>query len=235
MSKYNHTVLVVDDDWDIIEIISIYLKKEGYKVITADHGKKAIQLVIDINPHLIILDRLLPDTDGIEVCKSIRKYSLNPIIFLTCKDEDCEKIMGLNTGGDDYITKPFNPNELVARVNAHLRRYNYNKKHPTDFIAYDNIFINLKNHKVWVDNIYINLSAKEYKILTLLITNPGKLFTMSEIYENVWKDISLGDNSTIMVHISNIRKKIEKDPSNPKYITTVRGQGYMFNDVPQEG
>ncbi len=224
-------VLVVDDEPEICELINLYLSREGFEVSTAKNSQEALKLAREKEPDLIILDILLPDIDGIEICMELRKITEVPIIFLSCKGESEDKIMGLTVGGDDYITKPFSPGEMVARVKAHLRRSRLMQekdKEQTSRLVFPNLVIDLLSHEVLLGGKKIDLSSMEFKILAVLAQNPNKVFSAEELYEKAWGSNSMGDFRTLMVHISNLRKKIEPDPSQPRYITTIRGVGYKF-------
>lgn len=225
-------ILIVDDEPEIKELIRMYLLKEGFNVIYASNGEQAYKIALLEKPDLIILDILLPGQDGIETCTKLRKNIDVPILFLSCKNQDIDKILGLAVGGDDYITKPFSPSVLVARVKAHLRRSHQlsEAKNKSQSLIYPGLEINIVSHSVLVNNFPITLTAKEFEILVFLAKNPNRVFYASQIFERIWVNGSLdGDDRTIMVHISNLRKKIEQDPANPKYIVTVRGFGYKFN------
>ncbi|MBP3041720.1 response regulator transcription factor [Bacillaceae bacterium Marseille-Q3522] len=229
-------ILIVDDDQDIREILKLYLEKEGFAIVMAADGKKALQLVDQYDPDLIFLDIIMPGLDGFETCQAIREKTSVPILFLSAKEDDIDKILGLRIGGDDYITKPFSPGVLIARVKAHLRRKRQqlsvagsNKKTVSQTLRYPGLMIDREACVVKVNNRIVNLSAKEYQLLCLMAEHPDRVYNVDHIFELVWGENSLGDNRTVMVHISNLRKKIEADPSNPKYVLTVRGIGYKFN------
>lgn len=225
-------ILVVDDETEISELIALYLSKNGYSVITAYTGYSALDLVAKHNPDLIVLDIFLPDIDGLELCQEIRKKSDAPVIFLSCKSEETDKILGLAVGGDDYITKPFSPGELIARIKAHLRRNRISsvkKEQKSDTIEYPGIIIDFLSHSVIVDDKSVALSSKEFEILAILVQNPNVLFSLGQIYDSIWGVDNFGDTRTVMVHMSNLRKKIEADPANPKFILTIKGVGYKFN------
>jgi DNA-binding response OmpR family regulator len=225
-------ILVVDDEVEIGELLDLYLTKEGYEVATALDGRQAMDIVTNEKIDLIILDVLLPGLDGIEVCTEIRKITDVPIIFLSCRGDDIDKVMGLVAGGDDYITKPFSPREIVARVKAHLRRYRMTaaaREEPPRVLRYRGLEIDLPACVVRVRGQEVYLSHKEFEVLSLLAQNPDKVFSADELFERLWQMQSLGDIRTVMVHISNVRKKIEKNPAAPEYILTVRGAGYKFN------
>ncbi len=225
-------VLVVDDEAEISQLLSLYLAKEGYDVIVAGDGAQAIEAVRRNRVDCVILDVLLPDLDGIEVCTELRKMTDVPVVFLSCRDEDMDKVMGLVAGGDDYMTKPFSPRELVARVRAHLRRYRMvsaaKEKGRPSILRYEGLEIDLESCSVRVRGEPVYLSHKEFELLSLLAQNPDRVFSADEIFEKLWKMQSFGDIRTVMVHISNLRKKIEQNPAAPEYVLTVRGAGYKF-------
>lgn len=223
------TILVVDDEKEIRELIEIYLKNEGYNVITAEDGLQALEIVKKNTIHLIVLDVMLPNIDGIQVCKNIREYLDVPIIMLSAKREDNDKILGIITGADDYIAKPFNPLELVVRVKAQLRRYLKTTILPkNNEIIIDDLVINSNNHKVTIGENEIKFTGKEFEILKLLAENKNVVFSSRKIYESVWKEEFYESDSTIMTHIKNIREKLRDNVKNPKYIKTVWGVGYKI-------
>lgn len=225
------TILIVDDEAEIVELLSLYLIREGYEVISTNSGPQAIEYVSAHRPDLIILDNLLPGLDGIEVCRQLRTMVNTPIVFISCKNKDIDIILGLGVGGDDYITKPFSPSQLVARVKAHLRRthmLNQQKGNPLR-LNYNGLEIDLNSHQVKVDGHPVSLSAKEFDVLVLLAKTPERVYRIEHLYQLIWGLESLGDTRTLMVHISNLRKKLEPNPAEPKYIMTVRGVGYKFN------
>lgn len=225
-------VLVVDDEAEISQLVSLYLAKEGYDVIVAGDGAQAIDAVRRTKVDFVILDVLLPDLNGIEVCTELRKMTDVPVVFLSCRDEDMDKVMGLVAGGDDYMTKPFSPRELVARVKAHLRRYRMvsaaKEKGRPPALRYDGLEIDLESCNVSVRGEPVHLSHREFELLSLLAQNPDRVFSADEIFEKLWKMQSFGDIRTVMVHVSNLRKKIEQNPAAPEYVLTVRGAGYKF-------
>ncbi|RUS46498.1 response regulator transcription factor [Cohnella sp. AR92] len=230
----NASVLVVDDESEITDLIALYLEREGFRVHTADNGPDAIRLADSVAPDLIILDINLGQPDGIEVCRSLRKGSgaYIPILFLSCKAEDNDIIHALSEGGDDYITKPFSPSTLVARVSAHIRRRRMRERLPeaTDTVLiFGELEIDMQRFEVKRGGELIPLSVKEFELLTVLSRQPNRVFPLDELYRLVWHSDSMGDTRTLMVHISNLRKKIEPDPLNPSYIQTVRGFGYRFS------
>lgn len=224
--------MVIDDEKEINELIQSYLKKEGYDIYSAYDGKTALKMVTEVNPDLIILDIMLPDIDGKDLCFEIRKQTNCSILFLSCKSEELDKIIALSVGGDDYITKPFLPGELMARINAHLRRSrmaHFNM--PQDEVYhFPGLTVSIDNHEVFVDDQPVSLTAKEFEILSILVKNPKRVFSMEQLFQMVWKTESLdGDSNTIMVYISNLRRKLEINENNPKYIINIRGVGYKFN------
>ena len=223
-------ILIVDDEYDIRHLIYRYLTKEQYTVITAENGNRAIELLKSENPDLVVLDIFLPDIDGFEVCQELRKFSNTPIIFLSSKSDDMDKILALGLGGDDYITKPFSLSELAARIKAHLRRNRLliadNGRQTLNFPG---LKIDLTKLMVYVTDKPITLSAKEFQLLTTLAQNPNRLYSTEQLFDLIWGRDNLGDTITVAVHISNLRKKIEEDPANPTYILTIRNMGYKFN------
>jgi DNA-binding response OmpR family regulator len=228
MSKYN--VLVVDDEDEIRDAIEIYLRSEDIKVIKAKDGLDALEILEESDIHLIIMDIMMPKMDGIKATFRIREKNNIPIIMLSAKSEDTDKILGLNIGADDYITKPFNPLELVARVKSQLRRYVnfgvYNQSN--DEIDIRGLVLNKGTKTVKLDDEEIRLTPIEYKILELLMENKGRVFSIDEIYEKVWKEPSYNAENTVAVHIRRIREKIEINPKDPKYLKVVWGIGYKI-------
>lgn len=228
MEKYN--VLVVDDEVEIRDAIEIYLKNEGISVLKAKDGVDALMLLEDEVVHLIIMDIMMPRLDGIKATFKIRENKNIPIIILSAKSEDTDKILGLNIGADDYITKPFNPMELVARVKSQLRRYinlgNFNIGR--EELAANGLVLDKNSKLVTVDGEEVRLTAIEYKILELLIENKGRVFSIEEIYERVWREPCYNGENTVAVHIRRIREKIEINPKEPKYLKVVWGIGYKI-------
>ncbi|MCM3270478.1 response regulator transcription factor [Paenibacillus elgii] len=224
-------ILIVDDEAEIVELISLYLRKEGYDVLHSGNGAEALAMVREHCPDLVILDILLPEMDGIEVCRQIRKSYNTPILFLSCKSEDMDIILGFSIGGDDYITKPFSPGQLVARVKAHLRRSQLLEQHKEDsqYLSFPGLEIDLLSRTVKASGGLVPLSSKEFDLLLHLARSPGKVLPLEQLYKMTWGVDSNGDTRTLLVHISNLRKKIEPNPTDPKYIHTVRGIGYKFN------
>lgn len=227
-------ILIVDDDSDIREILELYLTKEGFNIVCATEGAEAVNIIDRFKPDLILLDIMMPGLDGYETCQVIRKKTNAPILFLSAKEDDIDKILGLRIGGDDYITKPFSPGVLVARVKAHLRRNRLaslpgESSTKRKVFEFPGLLIDMDSCIVRVNGEPISLPAKEYQLLCLLSQNIEKVFSVEQLFQQIWGENSLGDNRTVMVHISNLRKKIEPDPSKPMYILTVRGIGYKFN------
>ena len=234
-----YNILVVDDDKEIVKAIEIYLKREGYNVIKAYDGLEAVKKVNENLVHLVILDIMMPNKDGLSALKEIRKEKSIPIILLSAKSEDYDKIAGLDIGADDYITKPFNPLELVAKVNSSIRRdvklgsiENSNNNEKSEKIyKVGELELNDDTKKVIADGKDIKLTATEYNILKFLLKNKGKVYSISEIYENVWNEDSLAAENIIAVHIRHIREKIEINPKEPKYLKVIWGIGYKIEDI----
>lgn len=227
------TILVCDDDIQIVEAIDIYLTGEGFQVIKAYDGYEALKLLETNEIDLMIVDVMMPGLDGIRTTLKVRETSSIPIIILSAKSEDTDKILGLNIGADDYITKPFNPLELVARVKSHMRRYtqlgNLNSHQGGDQIyKCGGLLINDVNKEVSVDEELIKLTPIEYNILLLLVKNAGKVFSIDEIYEQIWNEEAIGADNTVAVHIRHIREKIEINPREPRYLKVVWGVGYKI-------
>lgn len=227
----NHTILIVEDEKGIRETLAIFLRNQGYSVIQAINGKDALEKVTK-DVHLAIVDIMMPVMDGIEFTLKVREQYDFPIIFLSAKSEDIDKINGLNVGADDYVTKPFEVSVLLARVNSHIRRYEQiiRLKQTTSNskkLVVRGLELNQDTKEVFVDGRQIQLTAKEYYILELLMSYPGKIFSSEEIYETVWKEDAIS-TQTIMVHIRKLREKIEVDPKNPDYIKVVYGIGYKI-------
>ena len=229
-----YNILVVDDDKEIVGAIEIYLKNEGYNIIKAYNGKEALDIVDKNDIHLILLDIMMPEKDGLETLEELRKTKNIPVILLSAKSEDYDKIGGLNLGADDYITKPFNPLELIARVKSHLRRYvslgTIKKEEDDNVYSTGELVLNDDTKKVTVDGKEVKLTATEFKILKFLIQNKGKVYSIPDIYENVWKEEGFGAENIIAVHIRHIREKIEINPKEPRYLKVIWGVGYKIED-----
>lgn len=223
------TVLVVDDDREIVESIAIFLQADGYLVRKAYNGLEALDIVMTENVHLIILDTMMPELDGIKTLLKVRESKNLPIILLSAKSEDADKILGLTAGADDYITKPFNPSELVARVKSQLRRYTQlgAMQIKETQIVIRGLVLDTESKSVTVDGEAVRLTPLEYKILELLCRHPGRVFSTEEIYRQVWNDDIVSDNA-IAVHVRHIREKIEINPKEPRYLKVVWGVGYKI-------
>jgi DNA-binding response OmpR family regulator len=229
----NQTILIIDDEREIVELIEIYLHNEGYRVCKAFNGLDALELLEHEKIQLVVLDIMLPGIDGLETCRRIRQSMNIPIIMLSARSQDMDKILGLGTGADDYMVKPFNPMELVARIKSQLRRYLYfnetnHAKPDHNIIRIKELTINKKNHQVTVNDKEINLTPTEFGILLLLAENAGSVFSAEEIFTRVWKEKYYEANNTVMVHIWRLREKIEENPKTPQIIETVWGVGYKI-------
>ena len=224
-------ILVVEDDKEINNLICEALKKENYNIIQAFDGKEATEKYSD-NIQLIILDLMLPYVDGIEVLRVVREKSNLPVIILSAKEEETDRIIGLSMGADDYMVKPFSVRELTARVKAQLRRYiNYNeKKEESSILQYNDLKLDILNYKAYKAEEEINLTKKEFELLKLFLSNPNRVFTKANIFNSVWENEYLNDDNTVMVHIKRLRNKIESNPNDPKYIVTVWGIGYKLGE-----
>lgn len=221
-------ILVVDDDKDIRELVAVYMKTEEFYVDKACNGEEALKMVEENNYDLIILDVMMPKVDGMQALIEIRKKYSMPVIFLTAKNEEIDMIKGLALGADDYIAKPFSSMELIARVKAQLRRYTVFNNSAKDIITIGDLTLDTKMHRVMILGKEVKLTPTEYKILELLCRNRDMVFSVEQIYEKIWRDkYAVGDTS-IMVHITKLRQKIEKDPKNPEYLKTVWGIGYKI-------
>ncbi len=220
-------ILVVDDEKKIVEIIKAYLEKEGYQVITAFDGKTAIEAAFKQHPDLVILDLMLPEISGLDVCRSIRKVTDMPVIMLTARDEVTDKIVGLEMGADDYVTKPFDPKELISRVRAVLRR-SEPREHPRETIRIGDLSIDVQKRLVSRGDKVIDLTPNEFDILKVMAENPGQVFTRMQLLDRVQGDAYEGYERTIDSHIKNLRKKIEPDPEHPHCFITVFGVGYKM-------
>ena len=225
-------ILVCDDDKEIVDAIEIYLSQDGYKIYKAYDGEQAIQILDKEEIHLLIMDIMMPKLDGIRATLKIREYSSIPIIILSAKSEDTDKILGLNIGADDYICKPFNPLELVARVKSNLRRYTSlgsltgeNKA----IYQVGGLVLNDDTKQVTVDDEPVKMTPIEYNILLLLMKNQGKVYSINQIYESIWNEDAIGADNTVAVHIRHIREKIEINPKEPRYLKVVWGVGYKID------
>lgn len=226
-----YNILVCDDEKDIVSALKIYLTAEGYQVFEAGNGLEALQCLQQEDIHLVLMDIMMPEMDGITAMVKIREQSNVPVILLTAKSEDTDKILGLNIGADDYVTKPFNPVELQARVKSQLRRYMQlggSIKREMQVLAIGGIELNDRTKEVSLDGESVLLTRTEYDILKLLMENPGKVFSPSQIYAQVWKDNPYGAENTVAVHIRHLREKIEYNPAEPRYLKAVWGRGYKM-------
>ncbi len=227
-------ILVCDDDKEIVDAIEIYLLQEGYQIFKAYDGEQAIKILKQTTIHLLIMDIMMPKLDGIHATLKIREYSGIPIIILSAKSEDSDKILGLNIGADDYVTKPFNPLELVARVKSQLRRYTQlgtMAEKRSNAYQTGGLFIDDDKKIVTVDDDSIKLTPIEYNILLFLLKNKGKVFSIEQIYENIWNEDAVGVDNTVAVHIRHIREKIELNPGEPEYLKVVWGIGYKMEKI----
>lgn len=225
-----YNILICDDEPDIVSALKIYLASDGYGIYEAYNGRKAIEMMQKTEIHLVLMDIMMPEMDGIQTMVKIRENSNVPVIFLTAKSEDNDKVLGLMVGADDYITKPFNPVEVQARVKSQLRRYmqlgggNMTKKN----LAIGGIELDDSAKVVTLDGDAVSLTPTEYDILKLFMEQPGVVFSPKDIYRKVWKDAPFGSESTVAVHIRHLREKLEYDPANPRYLKVVWGQGYKM-------
>lgn len=231
-------ILIIEDDPTIRELLELFLTNNGFSTAFANDGYNGLLQFEKEHPSLVLLDLMMPNLDGIQTCREIRKISNVPIIFMSCNKDSRDIVEGLNAGGDDYVTKPFKMEELLARIRSNLWRapiYHQANLQPTfqisqaTFLQFEELIIDKKNQKVYLQDEEVNLSFKEYRLLQFLARNPNKIWSTSDLYLQIWGNSSVGDTRTINVHISNLRKKIEQDVSNPKYILTVRGSGFMFD------
>ncbi len=227
-----YNILVCDDEKDIVSALKIYLTADGYQVYEAYNGREAVDILNKEEIHLVLMDIMMPEMDGISAMVKIRENSNVPVILLTAKSEDTDKILGLTVGADDYITKPFNPVELQARVKSQLRRYMQlgggAVKEEKDVLTIGGIELNDRTKEVTLDGDVVSLTRTEYEILKLLMSNPGKVYSPNEIYEMVWKDNPYGTENTVAVHIRHLREKVEYNPAEPRYLKVVWGRGYKM-------
>lgn len=235
-------VLIADDDKEIRQLLKTYLEQECYKVDVASDGEEAIRRFEQNTYHLVILDLMMPKVDGIEVCRRLRQTTNIPIVMLTAKDQEMDKIVGLSIGADDYMTKPFSIHELVARIKAHLRRFfvlgsenskQQEQEEAVKQIKFNSLTIDLKKYVVHKAGEELALTAKEFELLKFFASHPEQVFTKIQLFRNVWDSDYLEDDNTVMVHIRKLRLKIEDDPSDPKFIQTVWGIGYKFVGDPR--
>ena len=228
-----YTILICDDEKDIVSAVEIYLSAEGYRILKAYTGAEALELLKKEEVHLVLMDVMMPVMDGIAATVKIRRESNIPVLFLTAKSESGDKILGLNIGADDYITKPFDPMELVARVRSHLRRYTTlgSMDRPADVLENGGILMDDGAKTVSVDGEPISLTPIEYSMLRLFLQHPGQVFSIRQIYEKVWNETAIGSENAVAVHIRHLREKIEISPSEPRYIKVVWGLGYKLEKM----
>ena len=230
-----HTILICDDDKDIVSALKIYLTSEGYGTVEAYNGEQAVAAVEQGGIDLVLMDVMMPHLDGIRATAKLREEGNIPIILLTAKSEDSDKVLGLNVGADDYITKPFNPIEVIARVKSQLRRYTVlggrAQEEEKNVLRNGALEMDDDAKEVTVDGESVTLTPIEYNILRLLLKSPGRVYSTAQIYENVWNDTALGAENTVAVHIRHLREKIEIDPANPRYIKVVWGLGYKMEKM----
>lgn len=225
-----YKIMIVDDEPDILELLEKTLNMEGFhRIIKIENGRSAVDACKDLQPDVIILDVMLPDIDGYEVCKRIRKFSHSPILFLSSKNDELDKILGLAVGGDDYVTKPFSPKEVAYRVKAQLRRLEYKQTELKEETTKIGDLTIIPDHcRVMKSNKEIILTAREFEILHYMALNKGRVISRERLYENIWGEDSFGCDNTVMVHIRHLREKLEDDPTSPKYIMTMKGLGYKL-------
>lgn len=234
MNINTNKLLLVDDERDILNLLEDVLRGEGFQnILKATSGEQAIELCRSEKPDLVVLDIMLPGMDGIEACRRIREFSYCPVLFLSSKNDDVDKILGLSIGGDDYVTKPFSPKEVAFRVKAQLRRKSYEQRanNREAIIEIGNISIDTDGQRVYKADVEITLTAREYQLLEYMARNAGKIISKERLYEQVWGEYASGVDNTMMVHIRHLREKLENDPSNPGLIITVKGLGYKLERV----
>lgn len=234
MEEKMQNILVCDDDKEIVEAIDIYLTQEGYHILKAYDGQQALDMLKENDVHLLVIDVMMPKLDGIRATLKIRENNSLPIIILSAKSEDADKILGLNIGADDYVTKPFNPLELIARVKSQLRRYTQLgniQESGSQVFQTGGLKVNDELKEVTVDGEQVKLTPIEYKILLLLVKNQGKVFSIDQIYENIWNEEAIAADNTVAVHIRHIREKIEINPKEPRYLKVVWGIGYKVEKL----
>ena len=232
--------LIVDDEAEIVEVLTIYLKNNGFNVMGAYDAETALNILQEEKVDIVVLDIMLPGIDGFQLIKKIRKNYDIPVMFLSAKSEDMDRIYGLGLGADDYMVKPFNPLEVIARIQALLRRYRPNNREQPEhnsrkYIEFGNFRIDLNSCKLYKDNQQIELTSMEYKLLIFMASNSNRVFTKQQLYEAVWGEEFNSDENIIMVYISKLRDKIEEIPRNPQYFKTIRGLGYRFERICDEG
>ena len=219
-------ILIAEDDAAIRDLLKLYLESEGYQILSVENGRQALEIVQAQRPALAILDIMMPEMSGLDLTRHLREQTMMPILILSARDQDHDKILGLNIGADDYMTKPFNPLEVVARVKALLRR----SGSTAEVVKAGDFCLNLSSHTLTRADVPIPLTPMDYKILSVMMRNPGRIYTKVQLYETVSGEYFESDENTIMVHISRIREKLEDDPKRPVHIITVRGVGYKFEE-----
>ncbi|GIO98260.1 DNA-binding response regulator [Paenibacillus lautus] len=228
----NISVLLVDDEQGLCDMLTTVLKKEGFwHIRSVATGREAVRMLTDFDPDVIILDVMLPDEDGFEVCRKIRKISETPILFLTARDADLDKLMGFGIGGDDYITKPFNPLEVVARIKARVKYKVQREKLALSRLTeldFGYFRVDLAAGELVVNGNHVECPAREWELLVFLCRNPNRIFSTRQLYESVWNESYLGDEKTVVIHIFRLRKRMEPDPGNPRFLVNVRGLGYKI-------
>jgi len=224
---FKHKILIVDDDEKTVDLVKLYLEKDGYRVLTAYDGWQALELTRQKQPDLIVLDLMLPGVDGLDVCRILQAESKVPIIMLTAKTTEEDKLIGLDLGADDYVTKPFSPRELVARVRAVLRRVGEEYKGPSE-VRFGDLLVDFVRHEVQVRGKPVHLTPTEFRLMEVLVKEPGRAFSRLELLDRVFGYDFEGFERTIDVHVMNLRRKIEPDPKQPTYVKTVYGMGYKF-------
>lgn len=232
-----YKVLAADDEWELLEALELYMQKEKLQLIKAENGIKALELFRQEKPHLLLLDIMMPGLDGFSVLKRIREESKVPAIMLTARGEDYDKILGLELGADDYITKPYNPMEVVARIKAQLRRnYDYQgtESEKEKCLSAFDLTLNPEEGTVKKAGVNLELTKTEFRILELLMSSPGRIYTKQQIFDYAWDNDYIADGNTVMVHISNLRAKIEDEPKSPRLLKTVKGIGYKFEKETME-
>ena len=230
LSTSQGPILIVEDDANTLALIRTYLEREGYTTLTAGDGEQALQLARRHHPGFVILDIMLPRVDGWEVCRQLRTFSDVPVLMLTAREEEIDRVTGLSLGADDYVVKPFSPRELVARVKAILRRYRPSRATRDAKLTCGDLLVDLERRRVVREGQPVNLTAFEYKLLTTLIQSPGRVFTRDELLESLYQQGEIVVDRVVDVHIGKLRQKIEANPAAPRYILTVRGFGYSFSD-----
>jgi DNA-binding response OmpR family regulator len=224
------TVLIVEDDRNTAALVATYLEREGFKAVVVHDGGQAIQAAVDCNPVFVILDVMLPNMDGWEICRSLRKISEVPVLMLTAREEEIDRVAGLAMGADDYVVKPFSPRELVERVKAILRRSRSASPRPAAILSFGGLELDMEKHSVTRDGCPVALTSSEYKILLALMSSPGKAFSREELLDQCYRHGEVVIDRVIDVHIGKLRQKIEDDTARPRFILTVRGHGYRFTD-----